>query len=76
MYTLEQSKIIIENAGGCPALAKKLNITRQRIEHWNKKGIPAIWQLSYGRFFNRLLKKSNETKVGLQKEQINEQPSL
>jgi hypothetical protein len=63
MYTLEQSKTIIENAGGCSALATKLNkiqsgfITRQRIEHWNKKGIPAIWQLTYGRFFNRLLKK-------------------
>ena len=64
MYTIDQSKTIIINAGGCTALAKKLNkmqdkfISRQRIEYWEKKGIPPIWQLKYGRFFNRLLKKN------------------
>ena len=56
-YTLEQSKTIIANAGGCSALAKKLNLTRQRVEYWNKKGIPPKWQLAEGRLFNRLLNK-------------------
>lgn len=54
-YTLEQSKTIIENAGGCSALAKKFNVTRQRVEYWQKKGIPPKWQLTDGRLFNRLL---------------------
>ena len=35
-YTLEQSQTIIANAGGCSALAKKLNLTRQRVEYWQK----------------------------------------
>ena len=56
-YTLEQSKTIIANAGGCSALAKKLNLTRQRVEYWQKKGIPSKWQLNHSRFFNRLLNK-------------------
>ena len=56
-YTLEQSQTIIANAGGCSALAKKLNLTRQRVEYWQKKGIPPKWQLTDSRFFNRLLNK-------------------
>ena len=56
-YTLEQSQTIIANAGGCSALAKKLNLTRQRVEYWNKKGIPPKWQLNHGRFFNHFLNK-------------------
>ena len=56
-YTLEQSQTIIANAGGCSALAKKLNLTRQRVEYWNKKGIPPKWQLNDGRFFNHFLNK-------------------
>ena len=56
-YTLEQSQTIIANAGGCSALAKKLNLTRQRVEYWNKKGIPPKWQLTDGSLFNRLLNK-------------------
>ena len=56
-YTLEQSQTIIDNAGGCSALAKKLNLTRQRVEYWQKKGIPPKWQLTDGCFFNRLLNK-------------------
>ena len=56
-YTLEQSKTIIANAGGCSALAKMLNLTRQRVEYWQKKGIPPKWQLTDSRLFNRLLNK-------------------
>ena len=62
-YTIEQSQTIIANAGGCSALAKKLNLTqdkflyRQVIEYWYKKGIPSKWQLNHSRFFNRLLNK-------------------
>ena len=56
-FTLEQSQTIIANAGGCSELAKKLNLTRQRVEYWQKKGIPPKWQLTDSRFFNRLLNK-------------------
>ena len=62
-YTIEQSRTIINNAGGCVILAEKLNkmqdkfIYRQVIEYWYKKGIPSKWQLQYGRYFNRYLKK-------------------
>ena len=59
-YTLEQSQTIIDNAGGCSALAKKLNVTRQRVEYWSKKGIPPKWQLTDGRLFNRLLNKKEK----------------
>ena len=60
-YTLEQSQTIIANAGGCSALAKKLNLTRQRVEYWQKKGIPSKWQLTDGRLFNRLLNKKEKS---------------
>ena len=60
-YTLEQSQTIIANAGGCSALAKKLNVTRQRVEYWNKKGIPPKWQLNHGLFFIRLLNKKEKS---------------
>ena len=60
-YTLEQSQTIIDNAGGCSALAKELNVTRQRVEYWNKKGIPPKWQLTDGRLFNRLLNKKEKS---------------
>ena len=60
-YTLEQSQTIIANAGGCSALAKKLNVTRQRVEYWQKKGIPPKWQLSDGRLFIRLLNKNTKS---------------
>ena len=62
-YTIEQSRTIIDNAGGCVMLAEKLNkmqdkfIYRQVVEYWNKKGIPPKWQLNHGRFFNNLLNK-------------------
>ena len=79
MYTIEESKTIIENAGGCAELAKKLNnrlppnpkpITRQTVEWWAKKGIPAIWQLKYSRYFSYLLKRSDDTSTALTREQI------
>jgi hypothetical protein len=60
-YTLEQSRTIIENAGGCSALARKFSVTRQRIEYWYKKGIPSKWQLNHSRFFNRLLNKNKNS---------------
>ena len=62
-YTLEQSKTIIDNAGGCVIFAEKLNhiqdkfLYRQVIEYWYKKGIPSKWQLNHSRYFNRLLNK-------------------
>ena len=62
-YRLEQSKTIIENAGGCTMLAEKLNkmqdkfIYRQVVEYWYKKGIPPKWQLNHKRYFNHFLKK-------------------
>ena len=62
-YTIEQSRTIIDNAGGCAMLAEKLNkmqdkfIYRQVVEFWYKKGIPPKWQLNHSRFFNRLLNK-------------------
>ena len=59
-YTLEQSQTIIDNAGGCSALARNLNITRQRVEYWKKKGIPPKWQLTDARFFNCLLNKKSK----------------
>ena len=62
-YTIEQSRTIIDNAGGCAMLAEKLNkmqdkfIYRQVVEFWYKKGIPPKWQLNHSRFFNRLFNK-------------------
>lgn len=41
-YTLEQSQPSLLTLVDVSALAKKLNLTRQRVEYWQKKGFPEM----------------------------------
>ena len=42
---------LIKQLGGSSALAKKLNISKQRVSNWMNRGIPPIIKLTYPNIF-------------------------
>jgi len=52
MNTIIQSdKELITKLGGSSALAKKLGLSKQRVNNWNTRGIPSYIKLTYPKIF-------------------------
>ena len=54
MNKLEQIQLdqnLIKELGGTTAIAKKLNISKQRVNNWFSRGIPAIIKLTHPNIF-------------------------
>lgn len=64
--TPEESKAVIDTAGGPSALARKLGFVstdgkpaRQRVGNWRREGIPPAIELEHYELFRRLKREAN-----------------
>ena len=49
--TIQSDKELITKLGGSSALAKRLGLSKQRINNWNTRGIPPSIKLTYPKIF-------------------------
>ena len=57
---------LIKQLGGSSALAKKLNISKQRVSNWMNRGIPPIIKLTYPNIFLKRKSKNVEKTTPVQ----------
>jgi hypothetical protein len=67
MNKLEQIQIdqnLIKELGGTTVIAKKLNVSKQRVNNWFSRGIPALIKLTYPNIFlKRKIKNAKITTI-------------
>jgi len=49
--TIQSDKELITKLGGSSALAKRLGLSKQRVNNWNTRGIPPVVKIQFPKIF-------------------------